>query len=402
MTSAKSSMRSLFLVVFLDLVGFGLVLPVIPLYAEALGGGPLFIGMVLSVHPLMQFLLNPLWGRLSDRIGRRPIILVGISGSVISYLFYALAGRFPGAGSMGLALLFISRVMAGVVGANVSTAQACVADLTTRERRAQGMGMVGAAIGLGFVLGPSMGALFTRGGVNTAQGLGMVGFAAAAVSIGNLAWALFFLRESLSREDQTLARRQNSQSRFAVLREKPVLIWLIACAFLVTISFSQFESSFSLLSRQHLGLSPAQIGLIFSYLGVIVVLMQGLITRMMVRRFGEQNSVKVGSLVMGLGLAGIPLAGNGVEMLLPLGLLGFGFGSVQPSVLALVSHQSEAHRQGQVLSLGQSISSLARIMGPLLAMLLYGRVSPHAPYWMAGVLAAGVAAIAMALPRSTR
>jgi MFS family permease len=393
----KGSLKVIFLVVLMDLVGFGLILPILPLYAETLGGGPLFIGLLLSVYSLMQFLLNPVWGRISDRVGRRPVILFSLGGSVGSYVLYGLADRIDLPGPWVLAVLFASRLLAGVMGANIATAQAYVADVTTPDQRAQGMGMIGAAIGLGFVLGPALGAAFTAAPLRAHFGLSLPGFAAAAICAANLIWALTSLPESLSADNQRRARSTQPVGRLTVLIRNPALLLLVTCTFLVTISFSQFEASFALLSQHQFRLSPEQIGLIFSYLGVIVVVMQGAISRRLVRRLGERLVLLLGAVLMGLGLGGVPLAHGLTVVLLALGLLGVGFGAAQPALLALVSLHSTSHQQGLVLGVGQSMSSLARIVGPILALALFGHISMQAPYWIAATLLAAVAAITLYL-----
>lgn len=399
---ANHSLKIIFSVVLMDLVGFGLILPIVPIYAETLGGSPLYIGALLSVYSAMQFLLNPIWGKLSDRVGRRPVILFSLAGSVISYLVYGMAERVALPGGWVLAVLFASRLFAGVMGANIATAQAYVADVTTPKERARGMGMVGAAIGMGFVLGPAMGALFTQDSIRETYGMGLAGFAAAAICAINWVWAFMALPESLSAENKARARHEAGGNRLALMRSRPTLALLVTCALLITLAFSQFEATFSLVSRKIMGLSPAQIGLIFSYLGVIVVLMQAAVTRLLVRELGEETVLLLGAIVMGLGLAGIAQIADMPVVLVPLALLGVGFGAVQPALLALVSQYSAPHQQGMVLGIGQSMSSLGRILGPLFALQLFGAVSPLSPFWLASLFMAMVTLIALMVTISSR
>jgi len=376
-------LRIIFLVVLMDLVGFGLVLPIMPLYASVLGGGPLYIGLLLSVYSLMTFLMAPVWGRLSDRIGRRPVILFSLSGSVAAYTVYGLAEHLSAEPRVVLGVLFASRLLAGVMAANIATAQAYVADVTTPRQRAGGMGVVGSAIGLGFVLGPALGAAFTTATFREHVGLGAPGFAAAAVCAGNLAWAWARLPESHPPGARSRGRPAEATPMRAALAGQTALLVLLLAFLLTHLAFSQFEATFALLAHAQWSISPAALGLIFSYLGVIVVIMQGGLTRVLVKRLGERLTLIAGAATMGLGMAGVALGPGPVPVLVALGVMAAGFGAVQPSLLALVSLLTPTHRQGLVLGFGQSMGSLARILGPTLGLALYGGLTQRAPYWAA-------------------
>ena len=387
-----SSLRIVFLVVLMDLVGFGLILPLLPLYADTLGAGPYFIGALLSVYSLMQFVINPVWGRLSDRIGRRPVILLSLTGSTASYVLYGLAEHLSSQEAVVLGILFVSRLLAGAMGANIATAQACVADLTPPEQRARGMGMVGAAIGLGFVLGPALGALFTVEPIRERFGLGVPGFVAALICGVNLLWAARSLPESLCDADRAQARGASGPAAWRTALARPGVVVLVGAMFLLTLSFSQFEASFSLLGREAFGLTPTRIGLIFSYLGLIVVIMQGGVTRHAVRRMGEHTVLIVGAVCMGGGMLGVATADATATTLAWLAALGVGLGLAQPAGLGLLSHAAGRSEQGMVLGVGQSMSALARIVGPALGLGLFGSVSIRSPYWAAALFLALVAA----------
>lgn len=386
-----------FSVVLMDLAGFGLVLPILPLYANALGSSPYFIGALLSIYSLMQFLINPLWGRLSDRVGRRPIILMSLTGSVLAYTIYGFAEQVPGGAGAVLLVLFCSRMLAGAMAANIATAQAIVADVTAPEDRARGMGMVGAAIGLGFVIGPALGALFTLEPIREQFGLGVPGLVAAALSLMNLVWAVVALPETLSAENRHRAREKSGAGLWFGLRRRGGLALMVGAMFLITLAFSQFESAFSLLAGLQFELSPSRIGLIFATMGIIMVVMQGGMTRILVRRMGERLVLMAGAAVMGVGMAGVANSQAAVPLFGWLALLAIGFGAAQPALLALISRFSAADEQGLVMGIGQSMASLARIAGPAIGLGLFGGVSMQAPFWAAGVFMFGVVLAALLL-----
>jgi MFS family permease len=313
-------------------------------------------------------------------------------------VLYGLAERlaFPPGGA--LVPLLVSRVLAGIMAANIGTAQAYVADVTPPDRRAGGMGLMGAAIGLGFVLGPALGALFTAEALRSRFGLGIAGFAAAAICGSNLVWAWLALPESLPARHRATVRREGLLTRRTLLLAYPPLLLLLGVLFLNSLSFSQFEATFSLLSRHRLGLSPTQIGLIFSYLGGIVVVTQGWLARRWVARLGERVTLALGVVLMGAGLGSLPWFGDAWLLGLPLALLGIGYGALQPSQLALISKHSPATRQGLALGLGQAMGSLARVLGPLIALGLFGNVAEAAPFWLGALLAAVALALVTLLP----
>jgi MFS family permease len=251
---------------------------------------------------------------------------------------------------------------------------------------------------VGFVLGPALGALFTAEALRSRFGLGLAGFAAAAICGTNLIWAWLALPESLPAPHRAAVRREGLLTRRTLLLAHPPLLLLLGVLFLNALSFSQFEAAFSLLARHRLGLRPTQIGLIFSYLGVIVVITQGWLARRWVARHGERATLVRGVVLMGVGLGSLPWFGDAWLLGLPLALLGLGYGALQPSQLALISKHSPATRQGLALGLGQAMGSLARILGPLIALGLFGNVAKAAPFWLAAALAAITVTLVILLP----
>jgi multidrug resistance protein len=376
-----SPVTVIFLTVFIDLLGFGIIIPLMPFYAETFGATGLTVGLLMTSFSLMQFLFAPFWGRLSDRIGRRPVILIGLLGSAVSYLLFGLA--------TSLTLLFAARIAAGIAGANIPTAQAYMADVTTPENRAKGMGLVGAAFGLGFIFGPAIGGFLSQWGYQAPS------FFASALSMGNFAAAWFLLPESRP------ARRRaiESQSRLTLLRHaatRPGLPSLLAIFFMVVTAFATFETTFALFSEHRFGFSASTIGYVFAFVGVVLSFVQGFLVGRVVPRVGEIRIVPIAILVVAVGLALVP-ASHSVPMLVAVcGLLAVGMGFHSPAITALISKRTDADTQGGILGLAQSLGSLARVIGPAWGGWLYDRYGMVTPY----ITAAGLMAVAFVLALS--
>jgi DHA1 family tetracycline resistance protein-like MFS transporter len=368
-----SPVTIIFLTVFIDLIGFGIVIPLAPFYAEHFGASAFTIGMLQASFSLMQFLFAPLWGRLSDRIGRRPVILIGLFGSAACYLLFGLAES--------LTVLFIARMLAGIAGANVATAQAYIADITTQENRARGMGMVGAAFGLGFIFGPAIGGLLSGFGPSVPP------LFAGALSFVNFVAAVFVLPES--RKPGALVRER--ASRIGALTQamtRPGLPQLLLIFFLVTAAFSSFEATFAIFTKARFGFTPSNIGYVFAFIGVVLTAVQGGLVGRMAKRFGETRLVPFAVLTLAIGLALMPMARTVPVLLGACALLAIGSGFNNPSVSSLISRISSADEQGSILGVSQSVSSLARIVGPLVGGAVYQRFGPAAPFAGASVVMA--------------
>ncbi len=426
--SRKSTLFIVFLVVFIDLLGFGIVLPLLPRYAKHLleplfpGDenrwirGPL-LGILMASFSLMQFVFAPVWGRISDRIGRRPILLMGLAGSVIFYLLFGLASDWgqEGHAAQALILIFVARIGAGMAGATISTAQAVIADCTPPGQRARGMALIGAAFGIGFTFGPLLGFLsrareFSREGVP--------GYAAAILSLIALILAVFLLPETL-REGFARARRHwlNWASIRDVLRT-PAIGKLVVMFFVATVAFASLESTLALISDVLLNPAEAAHGirsadvsrtndrenfLLFSYVGFILMIVQGLFYRRLVNRVGEVRFLRTGILFMMLGLAGViavllliftrvlTTAGAVIPLsLLILTVVVTGFAVMTPSLQSLISRRGDQDRQGEILGVNQSGSALARILGPLFSTSLFEVDRSHlAPYVLGTILMLG-------------
>lgn len=378
-----------FLTVVIDLVGFGIVLPLLPFYATELGAGPVAVGLVIGSFSAMQFALAPIWGRVSDRFGRRPVLVFGLFGSGISYVVFGLAGT--------VGVLLLSRVIAGAMGANIPVAQAYVADTTSEEGRARGMGLIGVAFGLGFVLGPAL------GGVLSQWGYGVPGFFAAGLSLVAAAVAFFALPESLPPEKRrgggdsaggeaalrALGRRVR-ELREAVSRAD--LRDPIGAFFVGTLGFAAFTTTFPLLLEGPLGMSSVDAGWYFAFLGLVSALVQGGLIGPAVDRLGERRVAAVGAAVMAVGLVTLGWAEGTVPLLGSLAVVGAGFGFMTPSLQSLISRRAGERSQGGVLGLNQSAGSLARVLGPVAGGWAFGALGHRWEFLATAGVLAGAAA----------
>ncbi len=369
----RSPLVIIFVTIFLDLVGFGIVLPLLPFYAQHFGATALVVGLLSTSYSLMQFLFAPIWGRISDRVGRRPIILLGLFGSVVSYLIFGLAHS--------LWVLFISRVCAGIAGANISTAQAYIADSTPPERRARGMGLVGAAYGLGFIFGPAIGGTLSHFALNLPP------LFASALSFCNFVAALFLLPESLQPENRTShSRRGLNLGRIRVALMHPQLGIFMMLFFIVTFAFANLEATFALMTQKKFGFEAHENGYLFAYIGVLITLMQGALIGHLVGWVGERKLISVGlfSMIFGLGL--LPFAPSLFVLLIVLAILTFGQGVTNPSITSSISQVSGPGDQGGILGVTQSLGSLARILGPIWGGLVFDHLGFQYLYLTGGLL----------------
>jgi multidrug resistance protein len=354
-----------FVTVFIDLLGVGIIIPLLPFYAETFGATGFTIGLLATSFSLMQFIFAPIWGRVSDRVGRRPIILLGLLGSCLSYLGFGLAST--------LASLFMARIFAGIAGANIPTAQAVVADLTTPENRAKGMGLVGAAFGLGFIFGPAIGGFLSR------YGYAVPAYFASGLSLANFIAAWFLLPETLKPEHRAVERVGRVDALRAALA-RPHLPLLLAIGFLVVAAFSGYESTFALFAERTYGFTASSIGYVFAFVGVILVIVQGALVGRVVKWIGEHHIVPASLALVAAGLLMIPATTSVAALLVASGVMAVGMGFNNPSLMSLISRHSAAEDQGGVMGLTQSLNSLARIVGPMWGGFAFDHLGIGMPY----------------------
>jgi len=385
---SQGALRPIFLTIFIDMLGFGLVLPQLALYAKQFGAANWVIGILAGTFSLMQFLFVPLLGSFSDRYGRRPLLLVSVGTSFVGYLLFAFARSLP--------LLFLARVIDGIGGANIATAQAYISDVTTPETRARSMGMLGAAFGVGFILGPFLGGHLGAWGTTHLYSLSgghggnlAIGFLAAMLCLFNLIWIALKVPESL-RGRSVETHQPSPVSIIANAARIPGLRVVMAIFFIASFGFACLEGAFSnyiaelrLRSRPgpYLALSqlPAEeqqallkdvqktTGTLLGFVGVLIVVMQGGLTRILVRKFGERRLVIAGLAVLAAGLAILPYLGSHygtAGLFLAQIPLAVGTGLHGPSVQSILSQLSPEGRLGQTFGLSQGLGSLARILGP--------------------------------------
>jgi DHA1 family tetracycline resistance protein-like MFS transporter len=362
----------IFVTVFIDLLGFGIIIPLLPFYAESFGADAFTIGLLGTVYSLMQFLVAPLCGRWSDRIGRRPIILGGLLASAVAYVALALADS--------LALIFAARIVGGIAGGNIPTAQAYIADITTQENRAKGMGLVGAAFGLGFIIGPALGGILTRFGQSTPM------WCAAALCFANFAAAVFLLPESRHGD-----RTRVSISRFDLFRRARRhggLLPLLLVFFLVSTAFSGFEATFALFTERRFDFNAERIGYVFAFIGFVLAVVNGILVGRVVPILGERRLIPLAVAFIGLALLTLPAADTVPALFAVCGLMALGMGFNNPSLTAAVSQLSDPSEQGGMLGLAQSLSALGRIIGPAWGGFLFDRVGITTPYFSAAAVMA--------------
>ncbi len=339
----------------------------------------------MATYSFTQFLAAPFWGRLSDRIGRRPVLLVSLAGASAAYVWLGLAES--------LWTLFAARAVGGAMAGNISAAFAYVADVTTRENRARGMGMIGAAFGLGFIAGPAIGGILAGSDPVNAD-FQSPAFAAAAMSVTALIMAVATLKESLSAEIRQRLAQEPPKKHLAMFREalgRPVIGLLLMLTFLATFVFAGLESTFAMWSRRQFGWGPQQNGYLFAFIGLLSALIQGGLIGRLARRFGEARLVVQGAMALAIGIVLIPFSTNVVVLVLAMSIAGYGFSVISPSLNSLISLQSSEDEQGGIMGVTRSASTMARFIGPAWAGFLFGGLGRDWPYFVGALIMVVVA-----------
>jgi DHA1 family tetracycline resistance protein-like MFS transporter len=380
----KGALGTIFLIVFIDLLGFGIIIPLLPRYIPNFTEHPVKVTLLFSVFSIFQFVGAPILGALSDRYGRRPVLIVSQFGSAFGYLLLAFATQWDFEPRTALALVYLSRVIDGFTGGNISTAQAYVSDVTTPANRAKGMGMLGAAFGIGFTAGPFLGGVL---GLKAA-------YAAAGLSAAAAVLSYFLLPESNTHKP-TEAEAWLHPGRFVPIFRRPVLVQLLAISFFIMASFVMMESTVTMFLDQRFGWKEKKVGLFFGFIGLVIVAVQGGLIGRITRKFGEWPPAVGGCLLVAIGMAAFTFtAFRPVFWVLMLAgaVNAAGRSLQQPTISSLISKFSDPRDQGVVFGLFHGLGSLARVFGPIVAGLTYPFMHHSGQF-----ITAGAIAIAMAL-----
>ncbi|WIG97022.1 MFS transporter [Myxococcus sp. SDU36] len=368
-----------FVTVFLDLVGFGLIIPLLPFYVESMGGTATTAGVLLALFSLAQLVASPVLGRLSDRVGRRPVILLSLLGNAISMALFAYSTHVQ-----WLPWLFASRLLAGATAGNLAACQAAVADVTEEGGRAAAMGLVGAGIGLGMVLGPVIGSVLHVHGAWAPPLAGAVMAAAAMLGV------FFFFPETHRPREERHEEPGRPRVRLSDVLARPGLGAVLALTFLVFIGMTNLQVSLGLLAQVRFGWGEQEIGRLFALMGLVTFVLQAFVIGWLTRRVRDTTLVLVGAACMGTGLTCIAAASHGAMLVLAMVLVGSGTGLLQPLMASLASGFAGRELRGGVLGVVHSAGGLARVVGPVWSGFLYSRIGPGAPF-TSGAVAAGIA-----------
>ncbi len=377
----------IFITVFIDLVGFGIIIPMNPYLAKQFGATPFQVGWLMSIYSLMQFVFAPIWGQLSDRFGRRPIILISLLASSLAHMGFAISESFES--------LFFFRLFAGVGGANLPVAMAYIADITDEKDRSKGMGLIGAAFGLGFILGPALGGVFASVGENLGStpplGASFPAVIASAICFFNMIGAWFYLPETYS------AQRKDVPVQFhgPIARLKKILLAVRDSAlgrlyfiyFLTGFALSFVEIPLFLFVEKKFNWTMAEASYGFAYIGLMMVITQGYLIRKFLPRFGEKRLLPIGLILFAIGLGGCFFAETPWMMAPFVTFLAIGYGLSNPAITGSISLLSSKSTQGENLGVAQSLSALSRILGPISGGWIFQKISISAPFLYGSVAA---------------
>ncbi len=382
-------MPILFLIVFIDLVGFGVIIPLLPFFAEHFAASPATVGLLMATYSLGQFIAAPFWGRTSDRVGRRPILLITLAGGALSYVVLGYADS--------LWMLFLARALGGFMAGNISTAFAYIADITTAENRAKGMGVIGAAFGLGFIAGPAIGGILAGPDPLNAN-FQLPALAAAGLSLTALVMAIFMLKESLSDElRRSLAGKSRARraQQFRQALARPNLGLMIGLSFLATFVFAGMETTFAMWSERRFDWGPQQNGYLFAFVGILSAIIQGGLIGRLVNRFGETGLVVQGAAALAIGMLAIPFANSLAALLAAMAIVAYGFSVINPTLNSLISLQVGPEEQGGIMGASRSATTMARVVGPVWAGMLFAVLGMDWPYFAGAAVMLVVAGLSL-------
>ncbi len=365
-----------------------MIIPVLPILSTHYGASAFQAGLLMASYSLMQFLFSPFWGKLSDQVGRRPILLFCLFGEIISYLILGF--------SRSLEMLFFARILTGFFGASISTASAYVSDVTTEQDRSKGMALIGAAFGLGFLFGPAIGGGLTVLAEKFTTDTGVIAsissFGVALLCTMTLLFAFFYLKETKTPEERAqaaLKKSQNKISRFDYLSKyfkQPILNHLMSSFSLATLSMAMMEATLVLYMRNKFQWNIKEVSFGFAYIGIIIVFTQGYLVRKLLPKLGERVVLRLGLFLMACGLSLIGFADSLFLMALAMTLLSFGNGFTNPSFMGSISLLVAKDEQGAALGTTQSLSALGRVIGPALGSYVFGHFSQTTPFILSGFL----------------
>ncbi len=372
----RRAITILFLTMFIVMVGFGVIMPILPFYAENMGATATDLGLLFALYSIVQFFFSPIWGQISDRVGRKPVILIGLVGFGVSFFLFGMSTQ--------LWMLYVARGLGGILSAaTLPTVMAYIADTTDMKGRGAGMGIMGAAMGTGITFGPVLGGFLGQ------YGAGLPFFVSAALGLGVAVFAYFLLPESLSAAARTQARSRQRRGTgiIEVLQALAGPVgFILVLAFLASFASANLEGTFALFSQVHLGFGEVEMGIVFGAMGVTMALTQGLMVGPFINRWGERRMIELGLFSSAVGFLALLYTYDMVSIIVVMVVMGIGNAAMRPAVNSLVSKRTAASDQGKMMGVVNSYNSLGRIFGPLLGGFVFDVLGYQWPYILGAVV----------------